>query len=82
MRSVLIDYGHSGPGGILGIGEEASAQQTRLERGQILRAHMTLVHVIMFAVVRSSRKLDRVDRAVTLHREHAGHTGRLHARQA
>jgi hypothetical protein len=27
MRSVLIDYGHSGPGGILGIGEEASAQR-------------------------------------------------------
>jgi hypothetical protein len=71
-RKRLIDHGYAGHRTIVGFGEESSADQPGFERRQITRAHMTLVHFVVFAVVRSPHDSDSIGGAVALHREHAG----------
>src|ERR1700739_4152559 len=82
LRQRLVDDGHSWMRSIIGLGEVPSPYERRFERGQVSGAHVTLVHLVVFAVVRPSREVNAVGGTITLNREDAGQARGLYPRQA
>ena len=78
----LIDHSHSGPRRIVSFREESSPYQGRLERRQIIRAYVTLIHFVMFAVIWPSHNSDSVGVAIALDGKPAGKSCRFNTGQA
>src|SRR4029079_11935425 len=64
LRQCLIDDDHARLTQILRVSEHSSAQELRLQCVEILRAHSSLIYLVVFAVERATLKPDPVGVAV------------------
>src|ERR1700761_3950675 len=74
-RQRLVNERDSRLRSIVSFGKESPPYQIRFECSKIVRAYMTLVHFIVFAVIGPALNFDSVGVAIALHRKSTGEPG-------